>query len=42
MVDKKVIYLGLFKEETDAAKAYNEYVTEHGLKRRLNKIKEDQ
>ncbi len=39
-VDRKLIHLGRFKEEGAAAKAYNDYVTRHKLKRKLNKIEE--
>ncbi len=36
MVNEKTIYLGLFKNEEDAAKAYNNYVIKHRLNRKLN------
>jgi len=36
--DKKDMHLGCFRSPHDAANAYNEYVIEHGLKRKLNKI----
>ncbi len=35
-VDKKSVHLGCFENETDAAKAYDNYVIKHKLKRRLN------
>lgn len=37
-VKKKVVYLGLHLTAKDAAKAYNDYVTDHGLPHPLNEI----
>ncbi len=36
-VDRKKIHLGYFKNEKDAAKAYNNYVIKHELNKKLNK-----
>lgn len=36
--NKRVIYLGRYKEEIEAAKAYNGYILRHKLNRVLNII----
>jgi group I intron endonuclease len=37
-VDKKLIHIGYYEKEVDAAQAYNEYVARHGLPHPLNDI----
>ncbi len=37
-IGEKTKNLGYFKNEQDAAKAYNKYVTEHGLNKKLNEM----
>ena len=41
-IDKKRIYIGMSKNEHEAAQAYNNYVIKHKLNRRLNIIKDIQ
>ena len=40
-VSKKTIYIGSYKTEIEAAKAYNNYVIEHKLDRKLNVVPEE-